>query len=267
MDMTVKLGGHRPDLNKQYPVYDKKTVFGSANQVYSGEIDLRQFCSPVEDQRNFGCCVAESVIAGLELKRIQKFGREHHVDLSVLDLYYGCRDLMDPKETDKDNGTHISLACDVLKRFGVCREQMHNFDVRNLYIPPPILTTREAYLNKITSCYKIFETGFDRVDAVKTNLEMGNPVVFGTRVGKNWTSYTSGSDPIEPTKWEDSKGNHAILIVGYVNNTFVIQNSWSKWWGDDGFAYLRPEVIADDGAKDFWVMTDLNSDFWYEGKK
>lgn len=254
----MKLGGHRPDPEKEYLSFNKHELFKNSAPLYTGgNIDLRPFSSPRHEQRTTDTCVAQSVIKALEIKRIQKHGHAKHVDLSVMDLYFGCRDKMNPRETNKDDGTYIYLACEVLKDFGVCRESMHPFKESNLYIPPPILATRESYLNRIKTAYKIQKGGWDRVDDVISNLEMGNPVVFGTAVGKNWVNYSGTSDePLRPTPWEERKGNHAVCIVGYVDGKFIIENSWGTWWGENGYGWLRPEVIEDDASKDFWVICD-----------
>ncbi len=261
-----KLGGHRLDpINENYKIFDKD-LYRNSSPLFTGEADLRPFSSPRHNQTNTSTCVAQSVIKALEIKRIQKYGHAAHIDLSIMDLYYGARDLMNPKETDRDEGTHISLACDVLRRYGVCREIMHPFDTSRLSVPPPILATREAYMNKITANHRIVSTGWDRVDDVAANLIMGNPVVFGTAVGDNWRNYRAGSNPLGPVKWEDIKGRHATCLVGYMDGKFIMENSWGLGWGDSGYGWLQPELIADDQSKDFWTIT-MESDVWWEGKK
>jgi C1A family cysteine protease len=263
--MHYKLGGHREDPHSdRYLSFDKKIYKTAA--VFTGEADLRPYSAARQNQITTSSCVAHAVIKALEIKRCMKYGLAAHVDLSVLDLYYGARDLMTPKETDRDEGTQIYLACDVLRRYGVCREVMHPFKEENLYRPPPILATREAFMNKIDSHYKIMSTGWDRVDDVIAALRSGNPIAFGTMVGENWMNYTNDSEPLRPVKWEDAKGRHATCLVGYVDGKFITENSWSEFWGDNGFGWLQPEVIADDQSKDFWVI-NLGSDVFNEGKK
>lgn len=254
-----KLGGYRSDPKDNYDVFDK-SIF-KASPINSGDIDLRPFSSPRHNQRQTSTCVAQSVIKALEIKRIQKHGKGAHVSLSVMDLYYGARDEMNPKETDRDQGTHIYLACDVLKRFGVCREIMNPFDEKNLFIPTPIIATRESYMNKIQSSYKISSEGNDRIQDVIINLQMGNPVVFGTLVGENWFDYNQKSLPLPPTKLQDSKGSHATCLVGYVDGKFITENSWGEDWGDNGYGWLQPEVISDKYSQDFWVIVD-GSELW-----
>ena len=36
----------------------------------------------------------------------------------------------------------------------------------------------------------------------------------------------------------DYKGGHAISIVGYNKDGFIIRNSWGRWYGDNGYAIL-----------------------------
>lgn len=32
--------------------------------------------------------------------------------------------------------------------------------------------------------------------------------------------------------------NHAVLVVGYTKDSWIIQNSWGYNWGDDGYFML-----------------------------
>lgn len=255
-----KLGGHRPDPGYDFVPYSA-SIFNGSERLLPGGADLRPFSSPRHDQGRTGSCVAQAVIKALEIKRIMKYGHDKHVDLSVLDLYYGARDKMSPKETNYDGGTYISLACQVLKEYGVCRESAHPFKSENLYIPPPILATREARLNRIKAAYKIKSYGEDLLTDVILNLEMGNPVVFGTTVGNNWMYNTGQVIGITPEN--EVKGRHAVCIVGFMNDLFIIENSWGKNWGDNGYGYLKPEVLTDLESKDFWVICE-GSEAWYE---
>lgn len=47
-------------------------------------------------------------------------------------------------------------------------------------------------------------------------------------------------------------GGHAVAIVGYTREGFIIQNSWGKGWGTDGFALLPYEDYLLH-ATDVWV--------------
>lgn len=228
---------------------------GSQYTDGDGNVDLRPFSSPVHSQRHTSSCVAQSVVKALEIKRIM--AGKPHVDLSRLAVYYLARELMFPMRTNADKGTFISLACDVLRRWGVCPEADWPWDLQKIYTPPSWMAMRKAYLGKIQAFYKIRSTGNDRVDEVRRCLQAGNPVVFGTEVGAAWALYRS-YNPLkeEPLTIPTIKtGRHAICIVGYQGNgNFIIENSWGENWGHGGFGYLAPEVIASDKSDDFWLI-------------
>jgi C1A family cysteine protease len=192
------------------------------------------------------------MIKALEIKRIMKYGPQAHVDLSRLAIYYLARELMNPSEVLNDKGTYISLAADVLRRFGICTEADWPFDLSKVTVPPSWRAMRKAYVHKITAWYKIKSSGANRVEDVIEALAAGYPVVYGTKVGSNWTKYT-GKDPIGLPS--DVLGGHATVLVGWdpARNLFIGENSWGNW-GLNGFYELREEVISDDSSRDFIVI-------------
>ena len=212
-----------------------KSTFGS------GDADLRPFTSPRHNQVQTSSCVAQSVVKALEIKRIMEHGIDEHIDLSVLSVYYLAREMMMPKEINRDGGTFISLGCDVLRRFGVPPEEDWPFDTSKIFMPPSWAAMRRAYTHKITSFYKIRSTGQDRADEVVRCIQAGNPVVYGTRTGSNWHRYRKGQVlgvPDSPT------GRHATVLLGIENGKFVGENSWGCY--DD-----QTEVLTGEGWRLF----------------
>jgi C1A family cysteine protease len=153
------------------------------------------------------------------------------------------------------------LVAESVKRFGVCRESMFPFDESKLFIPPPILADRESYLNKVEGHFRIASTGSDRVDDIIANLQVQNPVVFGTEVGQDWFDYNSKSDPLGVC--QSSKGRHAMCIVGWVGGLFIVENSWGNTWGNNGFAFVKPELFMSPATQDLWIYVN-SSDVWFE---
>jgi C1A family cysteine protease len=215
-----------------------------------GDVDLRQFTSPRHDQGSTSSCVANATVKALEIKRIMKHGQAAHVDLSRLAVYYLARELMVPQETHLDDGTYVSHAFDVLRRFGVPPEADWPWTPLKVNTPPSWLSMRKAYLHKITAFYKIRQEGAARVQAVRECLSAGNPVVFGTCTGSNWHEYEKGQVLKMPVK---QTGRHATVLVGYSQGRFIGENSWGRNWGDDGFYLMSPEVIENSESRDFWV--------------
>lgn len=217
-----------------------------------GDTDLREYTSPRHNQRTTGSCVAQSLVKALELKRIMQYGYDKHVDLSILCLYYLAREQMGPEKVNEDKGTYISFACHCMREFGVPPEKLWGFDPKKVFKRPPLSVRQEGYVHKIQAHYRIKSRGDDRVKAVRKALQSGNPVVFGTRVGSNWMSYRKGETLGLP---DDNLGGHATVLVGDTHGLFIGENSWGRGWGDDGFYWMDPEVIASGLSRDFWVIT------------
>ena len=86
-----------------------------------------------------------------------------------------------------------------------------------------------------------------------------NPIVFGITVYESFESpevARTGHVPM-PSKKEKVLGGHALLIVGFKDDTseFIVRNSWSASFGDAGYIYLPYAYVASkDLAQDFWVV-------------
>lgn len=217
--------------------------------------DLRPFTSPRHDQRRTSSCAAQTMIKALELLRIKKWGLAAHVDLSRLAAYFLARELMDPPETDRDEGSYISANAEALRRFGACTEALWPFDERLILKSPPWRVMQSAYKNKLAGWTRINSTGNDRVDDVILALANGIPVAFGTKVGSEWLNYGTASAPLG--RPSDVKGRHATLLEGWdpAKGVFLGENSWGNGWGKDGFYEIRPEVITWSESRDFVCVT------------
>lgn len=213
------------------------------------DVDLRQYSSPRHNQRHIGSCVAQSTCKALEIKRIAS-GKEH-IDLSVMALYYFTRMRMNPPQHKKDNGTYIWLAMDTLRKVGVARESSWPYDVNKVFKNPNGWSVaRECAEHQISSYHKIRTVGEGKAEDVIRSLNAGHPVVFATKVGKDWFknrgSVLSGESSPE--------GGHAMVLVGYKDGKFIVENSWGSSWGKNGFAYVTPEYLIKE-FRDMFVLT------------
>jgi len=264
---TIKIGGWLPDpANKIYWKFDKSilSLIESKIQYKSGQnVDLRPYSSPRHNQGSTSSCVGNGLIKALEIKRIIQHGHSAHVDLSRSFLYYYARARKNPPMTNEDSGCYIYIACDVMRNIGVCSESLHPFSTKTINKCPSQMAARECRLNRIKSHFKIKSQGNERLDDIIFNLQAGNPVVFGTTVGQDWIDYKGGTLGVETRPI----GGHALTVVGHINGLFIIENSWGggSSWGEDGFAYVKPEVLTHPSTRDLWVIVD-GSEAWTEKK-
>ena len=77
-------------------------------------VDLREWCSPIENQRNLGSCTANAGVGVIEYYERKAFGR--HIDASRLFLYKVTRNLMKQKG---DTGAYLRTTMGAMVLFGV----------------------------------------------------------------------------------------------------------------------------------------------------
>lgn len=219
----------------------------------NGVLDLRKWCSPIENQRDIGSCVGNGVVGGLEFLEIRD-GIPYQ-DLSRLFVYFNSR-LMHG-DSDKDTGTYIRLAMGTLSSLGVCTEKKWPYDTSKVFVRPSWGAYREAYAHKIDAYYRIDGTGQDRIESIKRALEAHHPVVFGCLVDAAFQAIGSDGIVKMPGSTRTNVGGHAMLIVGYRDDgkTLIVRNSWGVAWGDRGYCYMPADYLDATNANDFWVPT------------
>lgn len=251
-----KKAGEKPDLAFSTELRPKlKTAFW-------GDVDLTIHTSN-SDQLWAGSCVGNATADAVEiLNSIEGLPR---VQLSRLFVYSMCRTIMDADgdgraDLDKDEGTYIRLAFDVLTKFGICREDLSEaqggwpYDLSKLHISPSIKSMRAATGHRIHSYYRITETGEDRLDRILEALRANRPVVFGTEVDEHFQAL-QGEGPVSYPRG-DTIGGHAMIVIGYISGKgFIVKNSWGLNWGDYGRCIMAPEYLSWSRTRDLWVPT------------
>ena len=222
---------------------------------HSGDVDLREYASPIQHQGSTNSCVAQSVVSAFELQRIRAYGRESHVDLSRLQLYFYMRELRGGGKEYENVGGYIRHAIYAMNKFGIVPESLFPWDANNWKERPPLQLLVTAAKHRAGSYYRISSKGSDRVEECIKALNAGYAIAYGTDVDKTWRTYR-GSGTSKPLTVADTRlGGHATLIVGYTGSKFIGQNSWGTGWGLSGFYEATPELIASRRSRDFWVVT------------
>lgn len=83
------------------------------------------------------------------------------------------------------------------------------------------------------------------VEAAKAEIVRGNPLSASVGVYPNFSKQAA---QVIDSKGGAATGGHAIVIVGYDDSrispalrhkgAFKFQNSWGRWWGDNGFGWI-----------------------------
>ena len=203
--------------------------------------DLRKFDRGIENQHTTNSCTANAVVSAIEilLERAGKFA-----DMSRLFCYYNARD-MDGLGS-RDSGANLLTAIKAVAKYGVCTEATWPFDARKVLEKPTPNCYTEAERTRITRYETTGVYSRNAIDLMRAALASGYPVVISAKLSAHIHS-------LRPT--EVYRGSldgartdflHAMCLVGYDANGFIIENSWGANWCDKGYMHMPYEVAIKD---------------------
>ena len=248
----------------------KKNKKGSAITASKlpASVDLRQWCSPIEDQGDLGSCTAQAGAGVIEYYERKAFGR--HTDTSRLFLYKTTRNLMKAKG---DTGGYLRTTIGAMVLFGVPPEEYWPYtDDEKKFDKEPNAFTYAFAANFQTIKYFRHDPPNTEpaklLTKLKTWLAKGHPAMFGFTVYNSIEQADKTGRIPFPSPKEKIEGGHAIVAVGYddkmkIKNThddqettgaLLIRNSWGKSWGEDGYGWLPYDYVRKGLAEDFWSI-------------
>ena len=70
----------------------------------------------------------------------------------------------------------------------------------------------------------------------KSWLATNGPILTRLNVDQTWDNATQTNGLLDTYLPATVRGGHAVAIVGYTPDRFIIRNSWGTEWGSSGFA-------------------------------
>jgi len=239
----------------------------SAPAALPASVDLRPWCSPIEDQKTIGSCTAHAGVGLVEYFERRAFGK--HLDASRLFLYKVTRNLL---KWTGDTGAFLRSTMYALTLFGVPPEEYYPYNIADFDKEPSAFCYAFAQSYQAISYYRLDPPGTTRsnlLTQIKTYLANGLPSMFGFTVYSSISQgNTTGKIPY-PTRGERVLGGHAIDAVGYDDNlkikntnaggiettgALLIRNSWGTGWGSAGYGWLPYKYVLDGLATDWWSL-------------
>ena len=244
-------------------------------------VDLRPWCSPVEDQETLGSCTAHAAAGIVEYLQRRALGR--HLDASRLFIYKTTRKLLG---WSGDTGAWCRSTMAALRLFGAPPEVYWPYtdnrhpgpggDQRTFDDEPPafVYAIGENYEALTYFVHDPIGLPVDTAELlarIKLYLAAGIPSMFGFY---GFRSFGYGDEPGHipfPHADETPIWGHAIDAVGYDDNRVIkntlydttttgallIRNSWGTGWGDDGYGWLPYEYVLQRYALDFWSLFNM----------
>lgn len=229
-------------------------------------VDLRQWCSPIEDQKQIGSCTANAGVGMMEYFQRRAFGK--HMDGSRLFLYKVTRNLLG---WVGDQGAYLRATMKSMVLFGIPPEDNWRYIIEKFDDEPPAFCYAYAQNYKALKYYRLDPPGSNHnqvLNDVKQKLAAGLPSMFGFSVYSSMPGIGDGKGEIPFPKNGDSlEGGHAVVAVGYDDNKMIgndtgallIRNSWGVNWGERGYGWLPYSYVIKGLAADFWSL--VSADF------
>ncbi|MCL4378524.1 MAG: cysteine protease [Actinobacteria bacterium] len=234
------------------------------------KVDLRKWCSAIEDQGNLNSCTANAAMGLVEY--FEKKANGNYIDGSRLFLYKTTRNLLQKKG---DYGAYIRTTIMALVLFGAVPEKYWKYDIENFDKEPDPFCYAFAQSYKTAQYFRL-DMPKDNSDQnllrqIKLSIASKIPAIFGFSVYSSisFAVQNGGKIPF-PCDQDKFEGGHAMLAVGYdddlsivnpINNyettgALLIRNSWGTGWGEEGYGWLPYEYVLKKLAVDWWTILE-----------
>jgi Papain family cysteine protease len=200
--------------------------------------DLRATWWKVADQGSTGSCVGWATADSVLRWHFVKAGRlSQTAPLSPRFVWMASKEtdpfITRPTTFIETEGTSLKAALDIARKFGAVRDTTLPFGSGKLY------PGRASTFYAVAAQLKIL--AYFNLGSNQTNwriwLATKGPILTRLNVDDTWYSATVNDGNMDEYQPETTRGGHAVALVGYRSDRFIVRNSWGTDWGDGGFAY------------------------------
>lgn len=211
-------------------------------------IDMRPMCPPPYNQGQLGSCTGNALAFLCEFDWMKQQKAAPFVP-SRLFIYY-CERLLEGT-VHSDAGAFLRDGIKSLHIWGFPPESAWPYNIAAFAQAPSAHAYALAWKEKVQDYGSVAQD----MNMMKTVLASGYPIVIGFTVYESFVSQEvaqTGMVPM-PGPNENVVGGHAVGIVGYNSDGWIVRNSWGADWGQQGYFIMPYE---------YFLNPDLSSDLW-----
>lgn len=249
---TVRLGGYIRDTA---PRHEIELISHRSTTQLPEQVDLRAWCSAIENQGDLASCTANAAVGALEYLRGR--GELTPIDYSRLFVYYNTRRLRGDLYTD--SGATLSECMAALLAYGTPPEELWPYsDTQRWKDLPSSDIYQRAKLDLTLQFAQVSGEA-----AIRSALAASMPVCFGIFLpdGAYGSAAMTGlmGRSAEMNWASPTISGHAMLLVGYdlLRQHYIVRNSWGSGYGDRGYIYIPFDIMDRAAHPDsFWVVSE-----------
>ena len=204
-------------------------------------LDLRSELNPIRNQGLQGTCYAQSAACMKEWQEKRDYNLNEYLSPQ---FFYNNRFNVYDNDKNNDEGMFGRDVMKLLKNVGICYEKNYPYGLIEKKDQIKNELYEEASKHKIKAYARIYT-----VEDLKESLFKNGPCLIAFPA---YNSYSEFWKPLYAN--QELEGGHAVTVVGYLEDCFIIRNSWGSDWGENGYCYYK---FKDWGAHwEIWTTID-----------
>ena len=191
------------------------------------------FLPPIRNQGQINSCRSHTAIRALEIYLLNK---GYDFEGSELYHYYMARKHIN-NTFPRNVGMTMRDGCKVNHKYGSVHEAMFPYELSIATVPHESVHSWAVFLK--SSRYERVNT----LNDIKVLLQQNIPVQIGIFMDSAYYNLRYTNWVWTPTL-RGTKGGHAVIIVGFNSQGFIVDNSWGFWWGRQGQFLIPYDKMA-----------------------
>ena len=209
-------------------------------------IDYRDKLMPVRDQGLQGTCAAQTAACMKEYQELLDNNFKGYMSPQFIYNHriYWNNEKQDGDDINEDYGMTCRDIMRIMKNVGVCFESTYPYGHKEFAKQIPKFILNEAKKYKIKGYSRIYN-----IEELKHALYNNGPCMIAFPV-YNYGKYMW----LPKTETQINMGGHAMTVVGYNREGFIIRNTWGQSWCSGGYCIYPYEQWGHHW--EIWTMVD-----------
>ena len=210
-------------------------------------VDLREPWWKIEDTSAYGDCGFTAAGAILRWHFVQKevLPQNEHLSMRSIGVIWMAAKQMGgfttmPATSLEEPRTTLKATLEIIRKYGCVTASMPPFDPEKMCREQVQAFFATASKFKIANYFNLrppTDSWGDTKNMWRTWLASRGPILTRLDVDATWDNAKQTQGNLDVYKPDTVRGGHAVALIGYTPDRFIVRNSWGPNWGDQGFGY------------------------------